>query len=328
MTALTADRQTRERQLGGSKVPVAADTRIFAGSLVAINASGYLVPVTNTGSASTLKVLGRAAEHVDNRTAVGPGLDGSLSCLVEYGVFLWANLGTDEIDATMLGAEAYAQDDQTVAATSDGGDRPIAGRIVDVDDAGVWVWHNPIFITIGVGALLAANNLSDVASAATSFGNIKQAATTGATGVVELATNAEVETGTDTARVPPVSGAVHAAKFHTRDQVTYPHVPIDANGTFSIVHSGRAATIKSIKTVVEGATTTGGQDVTVTASIGATPVTDGEVTIAGGSAAGTVDSATPSAANVLADGNVINLAVAQTAQVAAAFATITLELQY
>lgn len=43
----------------------------------------------------------------------------------------------------------------------------------------------------GGGDLLAANNLSDVASAATSFANIKQAATTTATGVVELATSGE-----------------------------------------------------------------------------------------------------------------------------------------
>ena len=42
-----------------------------------------------------------------------------------------------------------------------------------------------------VGALLTANNLSDVASAATAFGNIKQQATTAATGVVELATDGE-----------------------------------------------------------------------------------------------------------------------------------------
>lgn len=51
-----------------------------------------------------------------------------------------------------------------------------------------------------VGALLSANNLTDVGNAATAFGNIKQAATTTATGVVELATDAETNTGTDTAR--------------------------------------------------------------------------------------------------------------------------------
>jgi hypothetical protein len=52
----------------------------------------------------------------------------------------------------------------------------------------------------GGGDLLASNNLSDVASAATSFGNIKQAASASATGVVELLTDAELATGTDTSR--------------------------------------------------------------------------------------------------------------------------------
>lgn len=41
----------------------------------------------------------------------------------------------------------------------------------------------------------------DAASASAAFANIKQAATTSATGVVELATSAEVQTGTDAARV-------------------------------------------------------------------------------------------------------------------------------
>jgi hypothetical protein len=50
----------------------------------------------------------------------------------------------------------------------------------------------------GAGDLASANNLSDVASAATSFGNIKQAATASATGVVELATDAETNTGSST----------------------------------------------------------------------------------------------------------------------------------
>jgi hypothetical protein len=44
-------------------------------------------------------------------------------------------------------------------------------------------------------------NLGDVANTATSFGNIKQAASDTATGVVELATLAEVNTGSDTTRV-------------------------------------------------------------------------------------------------------------------------------
>lgn len=52
----------------------------------------------------------------------------------------------------------------------------------------------------GTGDMLGANNLSDVVSASTAFTNIKQAASDTATGVVELATNAEAQTGTDTTR--------------------------------------------------------------------------------------------------------------------------------
>jgi hypothetical protein len=52
----------------------------------------------------------------------------------------------------------------------------------------------------GTGDMVAANNLSDVADVATAFATIKQAATEAATGVVELATDAETQTGTDTAR--------------------------------------------------------------------------------------------------------------------------------
>lgn len=52
----------------------------------------------------------------------------------------------------------------------------------------------------GSGDMVAAQNLSDVASVSTAFANIKQDATTSATGVVEIATSAEVLTGTDATR--------------------------------------------------------------------------------------------------------------------------------
>ena len=52
----------------------------------------------------------------------------------------------------------------------------------------------------GGGDLLAANNLSDVANAATAFANIKQAATDSASGVLEIALSSEVDTGTDNTR--------------------------------------------------------------------------------------------------------------------------------
>ena len=58
----------------------------------------------------------------------------------------------------------------------------------------------------GSGDMAASNNLSDVASAATAFSNIKQAASASATGVVELATIAETNTGTDTGRAVTPDG--------------------------------------------------------------------------------------------------------------------------
>jgi hypothetical protein len=63
----------------------------------------------------------------------------------------------------------------------------------------------------GVDAkLAAASNLSDVASAATAFANIKQAASDTATGVVELATNAETQAGSDGARAVTPAGLASA----------------------------------------------------------------------------------------------------------------------
>lgn len=53
----------------------------------------------------------------------------------------------------------------------------------------------------GTGDMVAAQNLNDVASKPTAFANIKQAATESASGVVELATDAEAIAGVDTTRV-------------------------------------------------------------------------------------------------------------------------------
>ena len=58
----------------------------------------------------------------------------------------------------------------------------------------------------GSGDMVAAQNLSDVANAATAFANIKQAATESATGVVELATATEALTGTDATRAVTPAG--------------------------------------------------------------------------------------------------------------------------
>jgi hypothetical protein len=81
-----------------------------------------------------------------------------------------------------------------------------------------------------------------------------------------------------------------------------------ADATYYLV-SPHAGTISKIYSVIDGVVSTA--DITITANIGATPVTGGVVTIAtASSAAGDIDSATPSAANVLTAGQALNLVVA------------------
>lgn len=81
-----------------------------------------------------------------------------------------------------------------------------------------------------------------------------------------------------------------------------------ADATYYVV-SPYAGTIEKIYSVIDGVVSTA--DITITAKIGSTAVTNGVVTIAtASSAAGDVDSATPTAENVLAAGAALNLVVA------------------
>ncbi len=107
MTALTMDRNT-EYSLGDLlSVPVAASTRIFAGSLVCVGADGYAVPAADTAG---LLFAGVATAQADNRT----GDDGDLSVVVRRrGRFRFAS--GSALDQSSLGDKVYAVDDQTVA---------------------------------------------------------------------------------------------------------------------------------------------------------------------------------------------------------------------
>lgn len=136
MAALTKDRNTPERSGKDFQFPVAATTRIFAGSLVVLDAGAAKPGATATG----LVAVGRADAHADNRL----GGAGDMSVQVRTGVFRFANSASaDEIALADVGADAWIVDDQTVAKTGavvEGNPtRSKAGRIVDVDTHGVWV---------------------------------------------------------------------------------------------------------------------------------------------------------------------------------------------
>lgn len=134
MTALTQDRDTLRRDGNQMEPPVAAATKIFGGSIVAINAGGYAVP---GATATTLKAAGVSEHRADNSA----GSAGAIRVRLRKGVHRFLNsASTDAIALTDIGATCYIVDDQTVAKTNGTGTRSAAGNVFDVDADGVWVF--------------------------------------------------------------------------------------------------------------------------------------------------------------------------------------------
>ena len=133
MAALTKDRDTKRRDGAQFSDPVAASTKIYAGSLVCLNASGYAVPGS---TATTLKARGVAQEQVDNSA----GSAGDLRVDTRRGIFKFGNSASADLIAIAdIGNDCYIVDDQTVAKTNGSNTRSVAGKIRQVDSDGVWV---------------------------------------------------------------------------------------------------------------------------------------------------------------------------------------------
>jgi hypothetical protein len=133
MAALAADRNTPQRDSVDFSFPVAASTKLWAGSLACINASGYL---TKGAVATTLKTVGVVQVTTDNTA----GANGAVSAKVRRGCHRFANSSAGDLIALAdVGASCYVVDDQTVAKTNGSSTRSVAGTIRDVDADGVWV---------------------------------------------------------------------------------------------------------------------------------------------------------------------------------------------
>lgn len=203
------------------------------------------------------------------------GNAGAVNGEVENGIFRWKNsAAADAVTLAEVGTVCYIVDDQTVAKTSGTGTRSPAGIIEDVDSDGVWVRMGQDALVAPAGALLAASNLSDLDTPATARANLGG----GADKVI----------------------------------LTIPDIDlVGATAEVKRIVSPVAGTIDKIYSVIDGALTTG--DATLTAKIGAVAVTDGVITVTqAASAAGDVDSVTPSAAKTVAVGNVISITVGGT----------------
>lgn len=131
--ALTADRNTPHKDGELVSVPMAANTKVYAGGLAVANATGYAAP----GSvATTLTYLGVFEESKDNTG----GAAGAKSVTIRRRkVFKFKNSGADPVTQASLGKSCYIVDDETVAATNGTNTRSAAGIVVGIDSDGVWV---------------------------------------------------------------------------------------------------------------------------------------------------------------------------------------------
>ncbi|MDV7992064.1 hypothetical protein [Rhodococcus sp. IEGM 1374] len=148
---------------------------------------------------------------------------------------------------TQQSTKAYV--DSSVSALVDAA----PGTLDTLNELAAALGDDPNFattITTTIGTKLAKDqNLSDVANAATAFGNIKQSATTSATGVVELATAAEAETRSDTTRATtPASLANFTVKkpFTVGDGTSTTITLTHSLGTLDVITQVRQASDNAV----------------------------------------------------------------------------------
>lgn len=211
-TALTADRDTPQRAKEYLGLTVASNALIYAGAMVAVNSNGYAVAAADTAGYA---VIGRAEEYVDNR---GTLYVATKSIKIAMGTFQWRNV--DSITDADIGKLAYVTDDNGVNKTG-GGQNIIAGSIVDVDAAGVWV------DTGRIGPIGATTPASVAVS-----GNATVGGTLAVTGASTLTGNTAVGgtlavTGTSTLTNVTVLGTLGVAGATTVSNFT-------ANGTVNV----------------------------------------------------------------------------------------------
>jgi len=135
---------------------MSASTKIFKGAMVgADQLAATKGQAVKGGAAVTQMVIGVAEQTVDNSS----GAANALTIDVRSGVF-WLNnsASTDAITLQHLGHPCYAVDDQTVALTDNGGTRPFAGVVVNIDAT--------FGVAVSIGLGVAPNVVEGVVSLA------------------------------------------------------------------------------------------------------------------------------------------------------------------
>ncbi len=190
MAALTAPRDTKPRMGETFDDPVKGNIVIHKGAALLRDASGYLI---NAASGAT-----GVSRGVAQKSVVTTGLaDGAKRCPTRSGFFEFNISASFPVTIANLEQVVYWEDNQTIAVSS-GGVRPPAGRLKDIQGTKAIVSVGALFSTDG--DLIAANNLSDVASPATARANI------GANkGTIQMVVDTLVGTGVTRIPLPDVA---------------------------------------------------------------------------------------------------------------------------
>ncbi|MGA2408853.1 MAG: hypothetical protein ABSG46_00490 [Candidatus Binataceae bacterium] len=130
MAALTNSRNTPELADGGRMqvYPVEANTTVYLGSIVALDANGNAVPASSTPG---LKIIGRAemvSEGLPGQDAVNnPGVAGAIAIVARRGVFMYA-VNDGSIGTAQVGLIAFAVDDNSVSISDGSGATAVAAQ--------------------------------------------------------------------------------------------------------------------------------------------------------------------------------------------------------
>lgn len=126
-----AGRNTPERDGKILVVPI-GKVCIYGGTLVALDANGHAIPAKK---AAEMTVIGRAEETVDN----SGGTAGGMTITVKRGVFKWDNdsSASNKVKPAHLMKDCYVVDECTVTSSATGSS--VAGKVIAIDDEGVYV---------------------------------------------------------------------------------------------------------------------------------------------------------------------------------------------
>ena len=133
MAALTSLRNTKSKAGDQRSFLIAANVKIYAGSIVVIEA-GYAKPGK---TATALSTVGIACQNYDNTGGAAGAFLVSVQTSGGDRDYLMANDTTAPVVQTGVGFDCYVLDDQTV--TSDATGRSVAGKALRLENGQVWV---------------------------------------------------------------------------------------------------------------------------------------------------------------------------------------------